>query len=106
MNVNARNRVHKPFNESKLKKAVCGLLGPLSSRVDPETSSYDNRDLIFIFGQRHSNCGAISSKNDILSFGPKDQTRPIFMARVRSKAQRLRFKRKIPQPLVHAWPAS
>ena len=93
MNVNARNRVHKPFNESKLKKAVCGLLGPLSSRVDPETSFRDNRDLAFNFGQRHSNRGAISSKDDVFEFwaqrpkpgplrgpdkvqGPKAQVKP------------------------------
>ena len=68
MNVNARNRVRKPFNESKLKKACCGLLGPIRVQFDPETSFHDNRDLDFNFSQCHSNRGAISSKNDIFEF--------------------------------------
>ena len=68
MNINARDQTCKPFNESKLKKVSLGPLGPIRVQFDPETSFRDNRDLVFNFGQRHLNRGAISSKNDVFEF--------------------------------------
>lgn len=98
MNVNARNRVYKPFNESKLKKAVCGLLGPFSSRVDLETSFRDNRDLVFNYGQCHSNRGAISSLGDDFEFWAQDRNPARLVARVRAKAQKANP--SIPKPIT------